>query len=344
VLGIFALHLQAATPSPWAETLDAGVREVARGFAGEVSVFVQDVSTGEAYGFDADRPAYLSSTIKVVVALAVLRQVDAGQMALSNVIVTGPEDQRDGVGPLRASRPGARLTIAQLLELMLSRSDNEAADLLIGRVGVAALQSEVRQRGVDFGPFISLLEERRQVYGAMDPRGRDITPAQVRELGLTDSFEERALSFSRMVNHSPSFSAGDLGRAFEVFYSSGANSGSMRQMGLLLAQVARCDGLSPDSCERVQSLMRGCRTGSHRIRAGLPPGVGWAHKTGTQYRRACDVGFSSLAPHHAVVIAACARDFEQLPKAEAALAAIGRVTWNAFHTTAKTPERGGTAH
>jgi beta-lactamase class A len=234
---------------------------------------------------------------------------------------------------LRSARPGARFTLAQLLELMLSASDNAAADLLIGRVGVPALQEEVRHRGLHFGPFLSLLQERQRIYGALDPRGRSLSPARVRELGTFDSLDERARQFSRMLNQAPPWTGAQLAGAFEQFYREGWNSAPIRQMGDLLEQVARCEDLSPASCARLQDLMHRCWTGARRIRAGLPKSAWWAHKTGTQYRRACDSGLLELGPAHWVVIAACARDFESVPQADAVFARIGRAAWDAFKET-----------
>jgi beta-lactamase class A len=99
----------------------------------------------------------------------------------------------------------------------------------------------------------------------------------------------------------------------------------MREMGRLLAQVARCEGLSAESCSRAHALMRECRTGRGRILAGLPETAAWAHKTGTQHRRACDLGILYLQPERPIVVAACTRGFWHVSDAERLFARLGRI-------------------
>ena len=52
-------------------------------------------------------------------------------------------------------------------------------------------------------------------------------------------------------------------------------------------------------------MMLGTQTGEGRISARLPPNARIAHKTGTQYRRTCDVGLLFLPGDRPVVFAAC---------------------------------------
>ncbi|HET9451542.1 MAG TPA: serine hydrolase [Aggregicoccus sp.] len=326
-------HAQALPLPPvpaWRSALEARIPGIAAAHPGELSLYVQDVVTGEAYGHGAEVPTYLSSTIKLVVALEVLRQVDAGTLALQQRLTFRESDVRDGVGPLGPGAIGRALSVAQLLELMLVHSDNAAADRLIDLVGTQWLQAHLDERGVRFGPLQSLLAERQQLYAQLHPRGASLDGAQLRALGRHGSLTERARAFAQSLGTPGRFRGSDLVRAFESFYATRVNSAPLRELGALLAQAARCERLSPHSCEQLHALMRACRTGAGRIRAGLPAAVPWAHKTGTQYQRACDVGFLLLAPGRPVVVAACARDFDRVREVEAAFAAVGAAVWEAF--------------
>jgi beta-lactamase class A len=71
--------------------------------------------------------------------------------------------------------------------------------------------------------------------------------------------------------------------------------------------------------------MRGCHTGRGRIAAGLPKTATWEHKTGTQHRRACDLGILYLQPDHPIVIAACTRNFWHVSDAEQLFSRLGRI-------------------
>ena len=325
-------------PPAWHSVLGQDVEAAARDFDGALALYVRDLDTGEEYAFNASTPMYLSSAIKVAVMLEVLRQVDARTLALEQPIVFGPDDVRDGMRPLAKVPPGTPLTVATLLEAMMIHSDNAAEDLLIGQVGIDPVNAGLARRGVHFGPLVSLLEDRRHVYGKLDPRGAKLAPAQIHELGRTHSLASRAEALSRVLGHAPAWTASELESAFSAYYAEGTNSAPMREVGRLLEQVARCEGLSPAACERAKALLRRCDTGRARIRAGLPDTAVWAHKTGTQHRRACDVGLLEWKQGPSLVVAACVRDFRRVSEAERLLARIGRTLTRAFQRTPETAD------
>jgi beta-lactamase class A len=344
VLATPALGASSERPlSGWLSGLPAVVEKAAKDFEGELSLYVLDVESGEAYGYDADTPTYLSSAIKIAVMLEVLHQVDLRRLSWDEQLELGPDDIRDGMHRLGQARPGERLTIATLLEYMMGDSDNAAADLLIRRVGLDKVKAQLASRGVRTGPLSSLLEERRRIYSKLDPRARDLTPAQVRTLGQHDSLGSRARFLSGLLEHSPAWTGRELDQAFSSFYEEKVNSASMRDMGQLLAQVARCEGLSAESCSRAHTLMQGCRTGRGRFAAGLPKTAAWAHKTGTQHRRACDLGFVQLQPGRTVVIAACTRRFWHVSEAERLFARLGQLISTAASTPSSPAEPARTA-
>jgi len=322
----FGLDLRAEEPA-WAVQLDQRVQGALGSFDGELSLYVRDVKSGETYAHDADTPTYLSSAIKVVVMLEVLREVDAGELSLDERIVFGAEDIRDGVGPVKRGPPGRVFTVRRLLVLMMDYSENAAADLLMEKVGLDRINALPRRRGVAFSEIDTLLGERQRIWAELDPLGRSLTPRQILALGDQPGPEERARLFSRYVGRSPPFTGADLLRAFRDFYAQHVNSAPMRQMGRLLEQVARCEGLSESSCALAQELMKDCRTGTGRIRAGGPHDVAWAHKTGTQEGRACDVGILYPDPERPVVVAACTRDFSDVHQAERLLREVGAAIW-----------------
>lgn len=317
--------VEAAGELRWTSELHTRVEEAARGFDGELSLYVLDVESGDSYAYNADTPTYLSSAIKIAVMLEVLHQVDQGRLSLDEQLEFGAGDIRDGMHRLGSTRLGVRLSIAMLLEYMMRDSDNAAADLLIGRISVENVKAQLVSRGIQTGPVSSLLEERLRIYSKLDPKARDLSPEQVRVLGNQDSLGARARFLSGLLGHTPAWTGQELDQAFGAYYAEHVNSAPMREMGRLLAQVVRCEGLSPESCTRALTLMRGCHTGRGRIAAGLPATAKWAHKTGTQHRRACDLGILYLQPDHPIVVAACTRNFWHVSDAERLFARLGRI-------------------
>ncbi|NMO20976.1 serine hydrolase [Pyxidicoccus fallax] len=319
--------------TPWVSVLHEGVTAAASDFPGQLALYVRDVRTGATYEHNAEVPMYLSSAIKVAVMLEVLRQVDAGTLTLQTRLVFGPEDVRDGMRPMAKVPRGTELTVATLLEYMMVHSDNAAADMLIEQVGIDNVNADLERRDVRFGPLVTLLDDRQRIYGKLSPEGAEVTPPQVRELGRRNSLAARARTLSEVLGHSPAWSGHELEAAFRAFYAEGTNSAPMREVGRLLEQVARCEGLRPASCERAQTLMRNCDTGRSRIRAGLPDTASWAHKTGTQHQRACDVGILEFQPGRPIIVAACTRGFRRVAEAEQLLARIGSTLTQAFEAT-----------
>ncbi len=326
---------QAAPRGPWAERIAVALAPAQAEARGALSLYAKDLETGEEYAADADAPVYLSSTIKVVVMLEALRQLDAGELSLDQRVVFGAGDLRDGIGPLRRSSLGRALSVRALLRLMMGHSDNAAADLLMGLLGMDNVNRLPKRRGARFSPLVTLLDERRLVYGALDPAGLDLTPEEVLDLGEQPSLGAQASLFSAMAQRSPAFNAEDLAAAFGDYYARHLNSAPLREMGKLLSQTAECQGLSPESCTLARRLLTSCSTGANRVRAGLPAGAEWGHKTGTQVGRACDVGILYSGPGGPVVIAACVRDFESVPEAERLMADAGRAVWLASERAAR---------
>ncbi|MFN8790764.1 MAG: serine hydrolase [Bdellovibrionales bacterium] len=113
--------------------------------------------------------------------------------------------------------------------------------------------------------------------------------------------------------------------AFEQYYAKGYNSASVTDYGLFLERVFRGTLLSAPSRTRFLQLMLSCQTGPQRLKAGLPPDVLWAHKTGTQHRRVCDFGLlldREVNPKRACVLLACVRGLSTPEEGEEVLRRI----------------------
>ena len=90
----------------------------------------------------------MQSVFKLPIAIEVLRQVDAKKLDLARVVALGPSDRRDG--PPGTMAVPAKKTIRELLEAMLTTSDNVACDKLLALVGgPGVVDARVRALGVD---------------------------------------------------------------------------------------------------------------------------------------------------------------------------------------------------
>ncbi len=108
----------------------------------EISLAVIDVETSEIAGVNMDHFIYPASIYKIFIAAEVLRQVDSGQRKLEDLVEIRDVNEVDKDNPRffpksthRDHRPllrtGEKVSIDYLLDLMLTRSDNTASNVLM---------------------------------------------------------------------------------------------------------------------------------------------------------------------------------------------------------------------
>lgn len=111
--------------------LEAVVAEAMIGFAGEYSVLVYDLESGERWERNPDRIYHPASTIKMPVALYALEQYRAGKANWNDLITYTPGDfESPGGGALETSPFGGRYSIENLVGRALRYSNNIAVNML----------------------------------------------------------------------------------------------------------------------------------------------------------------------------------------------------------------------
>jgi len=330
----------AATKAPppadpgWTAAVAADIAALDEAMPGELGVYLRRYGD-QAGELDAggDRAWYLSSTIKVPVAIAVLEKVDAGDLALAQEVELKATDFVDGAGDMLQQQAGKRFAIATLLEKSLRDSDSTATDMLIRVVGQAELNRRIKAWvGEGFGEITTILQVRYDAYGALHPDVARLTNAELLAIRSAGAGEERLQALAKAISvPRGALPAKDLSEVFEDYYGTGKNSARLDAFGRLLGRLASGELLSPVSTSLLLDHMRAITTGSRRLSAGLPPGTDFAQKTGTQIARACNVGI--LEPNRgtegATLVVACAEGFEQLPQAERAFEGLGRAIGDA---------------
>ncbi len=131
----------------WEQLKQAAWVEI-RAFPGESSVWIEDLSTGWVAAYQEDRPFPAASVVKVPILVTCLRQAAEGEMNLSEPVTLLGRDKVNGSGVLKGMPNGSRLTVARLVELMVTRSDNTATNLLISRLGMDNLNRSFLEMGL----------------------------------------------------------------------------------------------------------------------------------------------------------------------------------------------------
>ena len=78
-----------ARSADWQSELRQRIARIDSSSPGKLGVYVKRLDNGQTVGHNADQLFYLSSSVKVPIALAVLQQVDAGKLSLSAKVEIG---------------------------------------------------------------------------------------------------------------------------------------------------------------------------------------------------------------------------------------------------------------
>lgn len=99
-----------------------------------VGVFASDVDSDRFVEHRANDPFALCSTFKAYAAARVLQKATAGELNLTDAVSIEPVDIKPN-SPVTETRVGQTMTIAELCEAALTRSDNAAGNWLLRIIG-----------------------------------------------------------------------------------------------------------------------------------------------------------------------------------------------------------------
>lgn len=173
------LLLFAASP-----TLAERIDPLVKAHKGVAAVAVKDLQTGESYHHNADRVMPTASLIKFPVLLEAYLQADEGKFALADKVVLKDADKVPGSGILtKHFNEGASFSVRDACRLMVAYSDNTATNLVIDKVGIAAVNKRMADWGfketrlnakVFRGSTTSVDKKRTQKYGLGSTTAREM--------------------------------------------------------------------------------------------------------------------------------------------------------------------------
>jgi beta-lactamase class A len=224
-----------------------------------------DIDDGAEVGHGADDAVTLASVAKVPILVALHRAADAGRLRLADQVELDVE-RTTGVAGLSAMRDEARLSLRDLAVLMVTVSDNAAADALLDRVGLDAVQRAVDDLGLT-----------RTVVAASCRDQYDMLVDDLSRSGLTLA---KALADPTVLDR------------FRVLdpTATGTNRSTPRDTTTLLSRIWRDEAASPDACAEMRHVLRlqVCR---HRLPSGFPTDeVLVAGKTGSLLNLRNEIG------------------------------------------------------
>ncbi|MCE9683645.1 serine hydrolase [Halomonas alkalisoli] len=331
------LDASAATVPAWAKRIDARLALLEAGFDGELGVHVWKLGPerpDERYGWRDRETWYLASLIKVPVAIELMARIEAGSASLDDRLVLRESDYVDGAGPTNWASPGSDLSLRELLESMLMVSDNTASDMLIDFLGLDSVNRRAQSLVTEpagLGPITTLVDVRRHVYSQLHPDAFGLTGLDFIELRKLESDDHRFQWLARRLGVAPgALQLPSLDDAFRAYYGTDLNAGRLDAFAELLAALGEGRALGGDATGELLAILSRTSSGERRLKAGLGRDIRFAHKTGTQHRRACDAGIATHGEGSArrrAVIVACTRGVLNVARSEQMLAAVGRALY-----------------
>jgi beta-lactamase class A len=279
--------------SPQMRALVTEIERIGKSAKGTVGVASIHLETGWMIAHNAEEFFPMASTVKVAVAAKILDLVDKGRISLTALIPV-ERSELAPEGPLENIhwRPGLSFSPVDLLEPMITKSDNTATDVLC-RVagGPAAVHAYLQALGLkDIYPARYIRELLREVLSIPAPASSSVS--------LLDQFK-------RMSTKQASARRAKAYRENPAYDADPRDQATPAAMLELLCKIWLEDGISGSARSMLLPMMERSTTGLKRIRGRLPAGTIVADKTGTLAGTVNDIGFITMPDgkgHIAIVV------------------------------------------
>ena len=141
------------TVRPQQSALRQKIADLAKPANGIVGVSVVNIESGDTLNYHGNSRLVMQSVMKFPIALAVLHYADTGKFTLNQLIRLDKHDLRKNTNsPLRDKFPKGKgdISIHDLLQYMITESDNNACDILLNKVlgGTQPVQEYILRLGI----------------------------------------------------------------------------------------------------------------------------------------------------------------------------------------------------
>ena len=313
----------------WTTKFERQLEVLDENIPGNIGVYIKNLNDGHELNYNGSDYWYLSSAIKIPLAVAVLQKAEDGTISLDDELVLSETDFVDGAGDLAFQNPGTRYSIAELIDKMVRNSDSSATDMLMRLIGEEEFNEQIRNRMVPegFNPITTILQVRYDAYSEVHEKVLELSNLDIIQVNRIRSRPGRLAKLRElMAVDENELKVRSIEEAFERYYRRNLNSATMESVGMLLERLYNGELLSQEHTEFLLDIMQGITTGDRRIKAGLPTGFRFAQKTGTQIESAANIGL--IFPDNydkPLIISVCITNFGDLREAEKAFQTIGRL-------------------
>jgi len=133
----------------WAELKDT-LENQALDFRGDAGIIIEDLNTGWQFSLNQDKLFPSASLVKIPIMAACFQAVSEGRLTLKETMVLRVSNKTPGSGILKNIASGTAIPVEQLIEIMITKSDNTAANMLFERLGFDYLNDYFRRSGLRY--------------------------------------------------------------------------------------------------------------------------------------------------------------------------------------------------
>ncbi|MFG2244518.1 serine hydrolase [Spirillospora sp. NPDC048823] len=264
---------------------------------------VTDMDTGREVAVRADDPVVLASVFKVPLLVAFHRQAADGLLDPAEPVTLRSRDRTEGPTGISAMLDDVRMSLRDLTLLMITVSDNAAADVVLDRVGRDAVNATAAALGL-----------------------RDtVVEVSGRELHETLLADAGAATFADVWTRLDEPGVAARLRALDPLRTSRSTP---RDMTRLLSMIWRDEAAPPDGCAAMRRLF-GLQVWPHRLSSGFPyDDVVVSGKTGTLPTLRNEVGAVEYPDGGRYAVAVFTRSLlpiAVLPQADAVIGTAARM-------------------
>jgi beta-lactamase class A len=261
-------------------------------------IHARDIDTDREVGLDPDARVCISSIVKLALLVAMHRLVDVGELDLTAPREIAVAGRTSGFTGLSVFQDPVAISLRDLATLMITVSDNAAADVIFDAVGVRRVQAEMSAIGC---AGIKVRERIGDMFAALRAETGGVGPAGVAGR-VTDP---EAVARWRVL---------DPGRS---------SSASPRDLTGLLAGIWRDEVASSSACADMRRAL-GLQVWPHRLVSGFPgDDIRVSGKTATLATLRHEIGVVEYPDGGRYAVAVLTRTGSLAPTQPRADAAIG---------------------
>ncbi|NQT95264.1 MAG: serine hydrolase [Candidatus Omnitrophica bacterium] len=131
----------------WARLKEAVYQETEK-FGLTPYIVIKDLKRGWHIDINEDIKVPSASIVKVPIMACCFYAASKGRISLDDQLSLSSKDKVGGSGILKNKRSGTKIPVSELIELMIARSDNTAANMLINLLGFDYLNEQFKRIGL----------------------------------------------------------------------------------------------------------------------------------------------------------------------------------------------------